>query len=264
MTPVAEPLRREGNDASRLESPSPSPKPNERSVLSIVRKPADRRSRAERRERTEVPWVSTVKLGWGLEVRLLNISSSGLLLETGTKLTPGSITELKLIGPDLDITIPVRFVRSEVADTNPLGVTFHTAATFEKPLPIVDPMLMMPAHPQSDIRWRPGVPKSPLGRLMAQVAAELGEEKHPNLTVALAEGVRRVLKADRVRISSTPIDVVDGQESIAVAIPTSDGSPATLQATFQPGWEPTGLDLKLLTAAAGLAAVVIEFGSDSL
>ena len=106
--------------------------------------------------------------------------------------------------------------------------------------------------------------KAALGRLMAQVAAELGEEKHPNLAVALAEGVRRVVKAERVRICSTPIDVVDGQESIAVAIPTSDGSPATLQATFQPGWEPTGLDLKLLTAAAGLAAVVIEFGSDSL
>jgi hypothetical protein len=114
--------------------------PAPQKMPSIVRGPVDqRRPRAERRERGDVPWLSTVKLPWGPDASVLNISTTGLLLESGSKVTPGSIAELKLCGPEWEIAIPARFVRSEVAIVNGLGVKYHIAATFEKRLEFPGP-----------------------------------------------------------------------------------------------------------------------------
>jgi hypothetical protein len=102
---------------------------------SILRKPVDRRRpRAERLEHADVPWLSTVKLPWDLDVRPLNISSTGLLLETRAKIPPGSVADLKLSGPEWQITVRACFVRSEVAFVNALGVKYHIAAEFDRQL----------------------------------------------------------------------------------------------------------------------------------
>jgi hypothetical protein len=99
---------------------------------SIVRGTArGARPRAERRRRTDVPWLSTVKLPWGTDARLLNISTTGVLLEAGVKVTPGTVTELKLCGPEWEIAVAAHFVRSEVADVDGVGVKYHLAAMFD-------------------------------------------------------------------------------------------------------------------------------------
>ena len=102
---------------------------------SIVLRPVDRRRpRADRQERGDVPWLSSVKLPWALDARLLNISNTGLLLESGSKVTPGSVAELTLCGPEWQLGVQACFVRSEVADVNVAGVKYHTAVAFEKRL----------------------------------------------------------------------------------------------------------------------------------
>ena len=59
--------------------------------LSIMRKPVDRRRpRAVRLEVVDLPWLSTVSLPWGLEMRPLNISSTGLLLESRSRSRRGA------------------------------------------------------------------------------------------------------------------------------------------------------------------------------
>jgi hypothetical protein len=82
----------------------------------------------------DVPWLSTIKLPWGLEVRLLNISSTGMLIETGSKFTPGSVTHLQLCGPETDLVISACFVRTEIAAVDGRGVTYHAAVSFQKEL----------------------------------------------------------------------------------------------------------------------------------
>src|SRR5262249_12916906 len=62
-----------------------------------------RRLRAHRWERSDLPWLSSVKLPWGLEVRLLNISSSGVLVESGSKLAAGSVLAFHLSGPNKNL-----------------------------------------------------------------------------------------------------------------------------------------------------------------
>ena len=82
----------------------------------------------------DVPWLSTIRLPWGLEVRLLNISSTGMLIETGSRFTPGGVTDLQLCGPETHLVISACFVRSEVAAVDGCGVKYHAAATFKEPL----------------------------------------------------------------------------------------------------------------------------------
>lgn len=216
---------------------------------SVLRRSVDQRPRAERREVTEVPWVSTVKLPWGLEVRLLNISSSGLLLESGSKLAPGSVTELKLCGPDTEIAIPACFVRTEVADVTGLGVKYHIAATFDKPLEFPRPHDVV----------REIVPPRTMSALLMELAAELASHASFSRRHALERAVREVVAADDVRILTEPFLVPAGADAVSFAVPRRSGSPAVLQARFVQGTVPSELQRKLLRAAAGLAAVVMEF-----
>jgi len=109
---------------------------------SIRRTEFDVRTRAERIECGDVSWLRTVRLPWGLELRVINISSSGMLLESGTKIQPGKVSDLRLCSPEGDIVIPASFVRSEVGDVSPRGVTYHVAVTFDKPLTSYEPRPM--------------------------------------------------------------------------------------------------------------------------
>ena len=83
---------------------------------------ADERRVALRKGRGEVPWLSGIKFSSGPDVQLINISSTGVLVESGSRFAPGSTTELHLSGPETNLVIPVRFIRSAVARTDELGV----------------------------------------------------------------------------------------------------------------------------------------------
>ena len=107
----------------------------------------DERRIALRKGRGDVPWLSGVKAAWGTELELINISSTGLLVETGSKFTPGSTTELHLSGPDTNLIVPVRFIRSDVARIDGLGVRYRAAAAFAREV-ISPARAAKPACPQ--------------------------------------------------------------------------------------------------------------------
>ena len=60
---------------------------------------ADERRVALRKGRGDVPWLSGIKVSWGPELQLVNISSTGVLVESGSKFAPGSTTDLHLSRP---------------------------------------------------------------------------------------------------------------------------------------------------------------------
>lgn len=96
---------------------------------------AIRRERATRWKRNELPWLESIKLEWGAELRLLNLSSSGLLVESGNKMTVGVRADFQVAGADaLDVVLPARVVRSDVSSVGRLGVKYLAAAVFEHPL----------------------------------------------------------------------------------------------------------------------------------
>ena len=70
----------------------------------------------------------------GLDVQLVNISSSGLLVESGARFMPGSSTVFRLSGPNKNVVVAGRVVRSQVATVNSLGVKYRAAAAFDEKL----------------------------------------------------------------------------------------------------------------------------------
>lgn len=220
--------------------------------MSILRKPVDRRDRAERHQRSAVPWLLSVKLPWGLEVRLLNISSTGILLESGARLAPDSVHELTLCGPDTEVVVNASFVRSEVANVNGLGVKYHVAATFEKQIDLPDP---------SDGARDIVVPASvtTIAQLLAVMSVELAGASPLTHRAALERGIRQLVAARDVRICDAPTTSSDATALVSFSIPTTVGAGATLEATFDSEAQPSAVDLRVLRAAAGLAAVVIDF-----
>ena len=102
-------------------------------VLAAAADPeGDDRRTALRRGPRELPWLSEARLPWGANISLVNISSSGLLVESGSKLVPGTATELHLRGPQANLVVPVRFVRSEIARIDSLGVKYHASRHFHQ------------------------------------------------------------------------------------------------------------------------------------
>src|SRR4029450_2645239 len=76
---------------------------------------AEDRRRAARRPLIDIPWLKSVRLPWGLEVGVVNVSTSGILLESNSKITAGSVVDLQLIGRGLTgVNVPARLLSSEI------------------------------------------------------------------------------------------------------------------------------------------------------
>lgn len=101
--------------------------------LALALRSSGTRKRAQRWSLSDLPWLSSVKLPWGQHLRLLNISSSGMLVESGIRLSPGSATSFKISGPELALVVPARVVRCRPT-VDSLGVTYETAAAFDQPV----------------------------------------------------------------------------------------------------------------------------------
>ncbi len=99
----------------------------------------DERRIALRKGRGDVPWLSGIKASWGADLQLINISSTGVLVETGSKFAPGSTTNLHLSGPETNLVVPVRFIRSDVARIDGLGVRYRAAAAFAQEVDLGGP-----------------------------------------------------------------------------------------------------------------------------
>jgi hypothetical protein len=206
----------------------------------------DDRRIALRRTLGDVPWLSAVKLPWGPELQLVNISSSGVLVETGSKFAPGSTSELHLSGPETDLVVPVRFIRSDVARIDGLGVRYRAAAAFGKEIDLDGPRR----------RRVPSTPPQDLAALLgdALAASDSREPAHARF----AQGVRRLIGARDVQVRARSAGAVGGRETLYFDVPGDDRSRTTLQVLFERGHDVTDEEFRLLKAAAWMTAAVLE------
>jgi hypothetical protein len=211
-----------------------------------------KRCRAHRWETADVPWLSAVKLPWGLEVKLLNISKSGLLVESGSKLDPGSTTTFHLSGSNKDLTVSARIVRSQVGAVTSRGVKYLAAALFDK---TIDALEQRRATPQRSI----AAPKA-LADLLARVMEERENGSDPAmLRASFEEGIKRLVSAREVEIREEVDAATDGSEFVCFPVPANRGFRTTLQATFEPNDTPQADEVRILKAAATLAGFILQF-----
>ena len=209
--------------------------------LGLVSRVMQKRSR--RLTPSELPWLSSMKLSWGQHLRVLNISRSGVLIESGIRLFTGSATTFHIQGPEPTLAVPARIVRCRVSEVDSLGVKYETAAAFDRPL---DALTAAEPKP-SDI-------DSCLDNVLELVERRASSGGSPEeLRSTFEGGILDLIAAGEVRLRDVPVVDDDGRESVIFSVPTRDGSPAVLQVTFNPDDPPGAEDFEVLTAAAGAA-----------
>ena len=210
------------------------------------------RRRARRLNGNEMPSMWSVRLPWGEARRIVNISTSGVLLESTSKTDPGTTMDLKLVGNGTDLIVPARTIRADVAHVDGLGVKYHLAIAFSQE--VILPELHAPHYVEA------GPSPRDLADLMTGV---LGDVEHasraPQMRERFESDLRRLLRLRDVQIRETPQIPDDPSQSICFTIPQSSGRPRILQVTFESGRAPSAMDLRLLKSAACAAALVLEF-----
>ncbi len=96
---------------------------------------SDRRAH-ERRSAADLEWLQAVRLtgGTGYDVRLVDLSEGGALLEVDAPLRPGVILTLELIGPGLDTAVPLEVLRCYIANLRGETATYRGACAFTHPI----------------------------------------------------------------------------------------------------------------------------------
>ena len=208
------------------------------------------RDRAERTAQRD-PWLWAVRLPWGADVQLVNISRTGILIESGSKVTPGISLDLQLTGMGQNRVVLARFVRSEVARVDRLGVRYHAAAQFEQPLDILTP------------RSEPAATATP--RALADLFATVVSETHQRegASIRFARGLRGLIGARDVLIRSTPVRPGHDCESIYFRVSGDDGSGTILQILLDRDRAVTSAEFRLMKAATALVSALLQFAHAS-
>jgi hypothetical protein len=217
----------------------------------IVLPPKPIIARAHRWDPAELPWVCSVKAPVGLEARVLNISRSGILIETGSKLVPGNLASVHLAGVGTALMVPARVVRSEVASVEVAGVKYRIAASFTGRLDLIPDEAVPPGV-------TPPSPPRTLAEVMARVFTEVDRGlRREDVTAMFERGVQQLAPGYDVKILETPAPTA-GRDSIYFQVPVPAGSRAVLQVSFDPGHRPAADDFQLMKAAAAAAGLVMR------
>jgi CheY-like chemotaxis protein len=220
-------------------------------AFNLGRAHANDRRRVRRRPTAELPGIWAVKLPWGGDVKIVDISNQGVLLETTSKITPGRTVDLRVLGQDTDLNVPARAIRSEVASVDAMGVRYRVAAAFSRDIDILGTERKAASSSATP---------AALADLLTRALTDVDYQSRSSAPRARFEqGLRSLLPLRDVRIRETPVAPSGGSESIYFTVPVASESQPVLQAIFEPDHQPSAVEFRFLKAAASLAAVVLEF-----
>jgi len=218
-------------------------------------RPADRR-RASRRRAADLAGQWGVRLHPGGDARIVDISCSGVRLETSARLQPGSLVALEVIGMEGGVAVRARLIRTETVDGDGPDVKYRAAAMFLREVDLfaakANPIVLAAAAAASHT---PRTLADLLGRVLADVPWLSNGRK---LWSTFESEVCALVKAREVRIRALSMAAVGGCESLCFRIPSAAASGHGLHVVFEPGYRPTPTECRLLKAAASLASVVLD------
>jgi hypothetical protein len=213
--------------------------------------PRSKRSRARRLTRADLPWLSSIRLTWGPELQLVNISRSGLLVETGIHLIPGGHTVFEIAGPDKDLVVRARVIRTEVSAVDSLGEKYLAAAAFERSLDSLLPAGSKLESPD---------PAALLAELTTRLRDGAARGAQPvELRADFEAAIQELVTGCEVRLREAPTAENDGRDAVYFTVPGNNRQPAVLQVTFEPGRQPEPEEFEALKAASLAASDVVEF-----
>lgn len=114
------------------------PHPPERHESSVRGGPDRRRS--PRKPAASVPYLKA-RLVAGPEVRIIDVSKRGILLETETRLMPNSPIAIRFVAADASLVLKGCVVRSSIAQLTGVELRYRTAVAFEEDIRLCDDSL---------------------------------------------------------------------------------------------------------------------------
>jgi hypothetical protein len=154
----------------------------------------------------------------------------------------------------MNLNVPARMVRTDIAGVDGLGVRYRVAAAFSRELDLLE---LQPAA-------APALTPKALADVLARVLGEVDRStKGAGARERFEYELRRLLPVRDIQIRQNPIVTEPGTESIYFTVPHA-GSPQILQAVFDSGHELSSMEFRMLKAAAGLATAVLELAPASV
>jgi uncharacterized protein DUF6982/PilZ domain-containing protein len=89
----------------------------------------------ERLRASDLRWLRGARIKYGADVRILDISAGGMLLETSSQLARDANVVVELIGPESPILVPSRVLRCRTASLGEI-LKYQGACAFKRPLTI--------------------------------------------------------------------------------------------------------------------------------
>lgn len=212
-----------------------------------------RRLRDHRWAAHEVPGLEAVRVAPGVEARVVNISRSGLLLQSEAVLAVGDVAVLELPGSQQTFQVTGRVVRSRRAEAVHRQPWCEAALHFERPIELAGQHAPLPVAASGDVGPE-------LRALLDHVRSEAERGTDPSLVRAAFElGVQQLVTAREVRLLPMSGARHDGCRTVCLAVPGRAREVTVLQAVFdEASAEPGDADLALLQAAASCAAEVLD------
>lgn len=122
----------------------------------------------------------------GPEVRIIDVSKRGILLETETRLLPNSPIAIRFVAADASFVLKGCVVRSSIALLTNVALKYQTAVAFEEDIRLCDESLWqeddtaLSIHGPSDAAGAPGestgAPELDPAQMVTAVVDSTGEE----------------------------------------------------------------------------------------
>lgn len=200
---------------------------------------ADRRAHL-RRSASDLEWLQAVRLtgGTGYDVKLVDLSEGGALLELDTPLRPGVTLTLEMSGPGIDTVVPLEVLRCYIASLRGEAATFRGACAFAH-------LIELPARPLRLLPAPAPAPAAPpaasfvgteaaLTYLLERCASSRDAVAHGAAGITLERSeVLHVLDALRTRTSTRGSDLLSRYTSdlLSAVLPAlRDGAPRDVAA----------------------------------
>jgi len=104
-------------------------------ALDVSIEPGENRRIHERLRATDLRWLRGARIKYGADIRILDISAGGILLETSSQLAPEANVVVELLGPESPILVPSRVLRCRTASIGEI-LKYQGACAFKRPLTI--------------------------------------------------------------------------------------------------------------------------------
>ena len=221
----------------------------DRTLTSAFQLPRDRR-RASRHRASDLPGSLTARLSASGDITLVDISSSGVLIETKKELAPGSIVHLQMQNVDANVSVVARLVRSERTRVDGSEWIYRVAAAFAREIDL---------RSLRESRTASAQPPKVLGDLLGRVLADAHwMAGSTTLCSKFEDELKRLMHLKDIRIGAVPLTAPAGCRSLCYPIPDAGGGRRhVLQAIVDGGRRLDPVEIRLLKAAAGLAGIVL-------